>query len=140
MTPGGGPKADPARQWQRFNRSQEMIAELARSHHGALRPANFQNYERTLTPALLDVYRREGVCWHVSGSTQYGRAAAEPDRAPEALRFYRELRKQADVVFETAPTNGKMPRYQVDTAFNYVDGAFDRPGPRMVVYRLRNCS
>jgi 4-amino-4-deoxy-L-arabinose transferase-like glycosyltransferase len=139
VTPGGGEKADPHQQWQRFNRSQAIIAELAKSYRGALRPANFQNYERTLTPALLDIYRREGVCWHVSGSTQYGRAEAEPKRAPEALRFYRELRKQADVVFETSPVDGRMPRYQVDTSFNYVDGAFDRPGPRMVVYRLRNC-
>ena len=28
VTPGGGPKADPARQWERWNRSQEIIAEL----------------------------------------------------------------------------------------------------------------
>ena len=28
-------------------------------------------------PELIDVYRREGVCWVVTGSTQYGRAQAE---------------------------------------------------------------
>ena len=54
----------------------------AESYRGARRTANFQNYERTLTPALIDVYRREGVCWIVTGSTQYGRAQAEPQRAP----------------------------------------------------------
>ena len=139
VTPGGGAKADRGQQWRRFNRSQAMIAELAQNYRGALRPANFQNYERTLTPALLDIYRREGVCWHVSGSTQYGRAEAEPKRAPEALKFYRQLKREADVMFETSPVSGKLPRYQVDTSFNYIDGAFDRPGPRMIVYRLRNC-
>ena len=95
--PAAAPKADPARQWERFNRSQAIIAELARDFRGARRTANFQNYERTLTPKLVDIYRREGVCWVVTGSTQYGRATAEPYRAPEALRYYRALRREADV-------------------------------------------
>ena len=93
VTPGGGPKADPARQWERFNRSQAIIDELGRDFRGARYPANFQNYERTLEPEMIDVYRREGVCWVVTGSTQYGRAQAEPQRAPEALKYYRELRR-----------------------------------------------
>ena len=92
VTPGGGAKADPRQQWQRFNRiAGDRSPSSRRRYRGALRPANFQNYERTLTPALLDIYRREGVCWHVTGSTQYGRAQAEPQRAPEAMRFYRAL-------------------------------------------------
>jgi hypothetical protein len=139
VTPGGGAKADPSRQWARFNRSQAIIDELARSYRGAKRPANFQNYERTLTPALIDVYRRERVCWIVTGSTQYGRARAEPQRAPEALKYYRELRRQADVVFRTSPAD-KLPRYQVDISFNYADGAYRRPGPEMIVYKLRDCA
>jgi hypothetical protein len=139
VTPGGGAKANPARQWARFNRSPAIIDELARDYSGAKRTANFQNYERTLTPKLVDVYHREGVCWVVAGSTQYGRAQAEPKRAPEALRYYRELRRQADVVFKTSPAD-KLPRYQVDTSFNYVDGAVHRPGPEMIVYKLRDCA
>jgi hypothetical protein len=138
VTPGGGAKADPARQWQRFNRSQAIIDELARSYRGAKRTANFQNYERTLTPALIDVFRRERVCWVVTGSTQYGRAQAEPQRAPQALEYYRELRRQADVMFRASPAD-KLPRYQADTSFNYVDGAYHRPGPEMIVYKLRDC-
>ena len=34
----------------------------------------------------------------------------------------------------------KLPRYQVDKSFNYVDGAYDRPGPEMIVYKLRDCT
>ena len=89
---------------------------------------------------MLDVYRREGDCWIVTGSTQYGRARAEPHRVPEALRYYRALREQADVVFRASPVDGKLPRYQVDKSFNYVDGAYDRPGPEMIVYKLRDCT
>ena len=32
------------------------------------------------------------------------------------------------------------PRYQVDKSFNYVEGAYDRPGPEMIVYKLRDCA
>jgi hypothetical protein len=139
VTPGGGAKADPRRQWQRYNRSKADIRALAKQYHGAMRTADFQNYERTLTPKLLDIYRAHGVCWVVTGSTQYGRALAEPQRAPQALKYYAALKRQADVAFQTTPAD-PLPRYQVDKSFNYVDGAFHRPGPQMIVYRLRNCS
>jgi hypothetical protein len=139
VTPGGGAKADPRRQWDRFHRTKAIVAELTREYRGAARRGDFQNYERTLTPALIDVYRREGYCWIVTGSTQYGRALAEPHRAPEALRYYRRLRSEADVAFRTAPGDD-LPRYQVDKSFNYVDGAYDRPGPEMIVYKLRDCA
>ncbi len=139
-TPGGGAKAHAAQQWERFNRNDAIIAELAQEHGGARRTANFQNYERTLTPKLVEIYRREGVCWVVTGSTQYGRAQAEPSRAPAAARYYAALRRQADVVFRTDPTDGNLPRYQVDKSFTYIESAFKRPGPEMIVYRLRDCS
>ena len=142
VTPGGGPKADPARQWERFNRSQAIIAELGRDFRGARYPANFQNYERTLAPELIDVYRREHVCWVVTGSSQYGRARAESYRVPEALKYYRALRREATVAFKVSPVEAgdKLPRYQVDKAFNYVESAYHRPGPEMIVYKLRDCT
>jgi dolichyl-phosphate-mannose-protein mannosyltransferase len=142
VTPGGGPKADPARQWERFNRSRAIIAELGRDFRGARYPANFQNYERTLFPEMLDVYRREHACWVVTGSTQYGRARAEAYRVPEAIEYYRALRRQATVAFKVSPVaaGDALPRYQVDTAFNYVDAAYRRPGPEMIVYKLRDCT
>jgi hypothetical protein len=142
VTPGGGPKADPARQWERFNRSQALIADLRTEYRGAGYPANFQNYERTLFPGMLDVYRREHACWIVTGSTQYGRARAEAHRVPEALEYYKALRRQATVAFQVSPVKAgnKLPRYQVDKSFNYVDRAYHRPGPEMIVYKLRDCT
>jgi hypothetical protein len=142
VTPGGGPKADPARQWERWTRSPELIAELGADFRGARYPANFQNYERTLEPELIDVYRREHACWVVTGSSQYGRARAESHRVPEALKYYRALRRQATVEFRVSPVKAgdRLPRYQVDKAFNYVEGAYRRPGPEMIVYKLRDCT
>ncbi|WP_028065713.1 glycosyltransferase family 39 protein [Solirubrobacter soli] len=142
VTPGGGPKADPARRWERWSRSPALIAELGRDFRGARYPANFQNYERTLEPRLIDVYRREHACWVVTGSTQYGRARAEPRRVPEALKYYEELRRQSTRVFRVSPfkKGGKTMRYQVDKSFNYVDDEYYRPGPEMIVYKLRDCT
>ncbi|HWK26559.1 MAG TPA: glycosyltransferase family 39 protein [Solirubrobacter sp.] len=139
VTPGGGAKADPARQWQRFNRSRALIEQLGREFRGARYTASFQNYERTLWPGLLDVYRREGYCWVVTGSTQYGRARTDPSRVPEAGKYYAALRRQADEVYRVSPAK-TLPRYQFDTSFNYADAAYDRPGPELIVYRLRDCS
>ncbi len=142
VTPGGGAKADPAQQWTRFDRTQADIAELAREYRGAKREANFQNYERTLTPLLLKIYRREGYCWIVSGSTQYGRTQAEPRRAAHAVAYYRQLMRESSVAYHVSPVHAgrTLPRYQVDRSFNYIDPAYARPGPRMVVYHLRNCT
>jgi 4-amino-4-deoxy-L-arabinose transferase-like glycosyltransferase len=141
-TPGGGPLADRRRQWTRFNRNAAMIRELARTYRGARGRADFQNYELTLTPALVGLYRRLGYCWVVSGSTQSGRALAEPGRAPHALAYYRGLRAESEVAFAASPlrAGAKLPRYQVDRSFNFVDSAYARPGPVMVVYRLRDCA
>ena len=94
-----------------------------------------------MTPALIGIYRREGYCWVVSGSTQYGRALAEPKRAPEALKYYKALQREATLEFKASPLErGRdLPRYQVDRSFNYFDSAYARPGPVMKVYKLRNC-
>ena len=42
VTPGGGAKADPDRQWERFNRSDAIIEELARylPRRAATRPTS----------------------------------------------------------------------------------------------------
>ena len=50
---------------------------------GSLDPANGQavnieDYERTLSPALIGYYEQQGYCWVVTGSTQAGRAQADP--------------------------------------------------------------
>ena len=48
-------------------------------------------------------YERGGFCWVVTGSNQFGRAYADPDEVPDAIRYYDELRKRGDVVFRVSP-------------------------------------
>jgi hypothetical protein len=98
-----------------------------------------EDYERTLRPDLVSSYTRGGYCWVVSGSTQYGRALAEPAEAPYALRYYDELRRRGDVVYTVSPLadGAREPAFSFDDSFNYRPLGYERPGPRIVIYRLR---
>ncbi len=111
---------------------------------GALRPAEahtvtLENYELTLSPALIPYYEREGYCWVVSGSAESGRAFADPTRAPNAVAYYRALARQAEVVYRVSPyRSGTRPvAFNFDWSFDYYPLAYRRPGPEMTVYRLR---
>jgi hypothetical protein len=75
----------------------------------------------------------------VTGSTQYGRAYAEPDVVPNALRYYDELRRRGRVVFRATPYDdgARTVPFSFDFSFNYHPLAYERPGPEIVVYRLR---
>jgi hypothetical protein len=102
------------------------------------RRVKLEDYERTLRPDLLSSYTRGGYCWLVSGSTQYGRAFREPDEVPWAIRYYDQLRREATVLFEVSPLEpgADEPPFSFDDSFNYRPLSYERPGPRMVVYRL----
>jgi hypothetical protein len=100
---------------------------------------NIEDYERTVTPSLIDVYERGGWCWVVTGSTQRGRAEAEPEVVPDAIAYYRELERRGDVVFHASPyREGAGPvTFNFDWSFDYYPLSYHRPGPEMTVYRLR---
>ena len=138
VTPGSGPEADRRRQWRRFHRTRRMIAEQARTFRGARTKADFLNYERTLSPALVDIYEHYRYCWVVTASTQSGQSALEVNRVPDAVAYYRRLRRDARLIFEASPVakRGSIPRYQLDRSFNAYDAAYTRPGPLIKVYRL----
>jgi hypothetical protein len=138
VTPGGGPDADPHRQWRRFHRDDAIISEQARSHPGARTPSDFLNYERALDPTLVGIYERRGYCWVVTVSDQFGAAEADARRVPAAIAYYRRLRRESRVAFVSSPVGPgrRMPRYQFDRSFNYAGAAYERPGPLVVVRRL----
>lgn len=98
-----------------------------------------EGYVRTLQPALLDAYRRDGACWVVTGSTQQGRAAAQPARVPGALAYYRALAREATVAARFSPFDpGAAPvPFGFDRSFNAQPLAYRRPGPVVTIYRLR---
>jgi len=98
-----------------------------------------EDYERTTRPALLGAYARGGFCWVVTGSTQYGRAYAEPGEAPDALRYYAALERRAELVHEVRPEEdgrGRLP-FSYDFSFNAYPLSYDRMGPEVRIYRLR---
>jgi hypothetical protein len=76
----------------------------------------------------------------VTGSNQYGRAYADPKAVPQAIRYYDELKRQADLVYRVRPYTARGIPFSFDFSFNYYPLQFDRPGPEIAVYRLRNCT
>jgi hypothetical protein len=112
---------------------------------GALVPQNsrtvaLEDYEATLSPALIGWYERLGYCWVVTGSTEAGRALANPRAAPLAVAYYRALASQAQVVYHVSPyaPGSSAPTFNFDWTFDFYPLAYRHPGPEMTVYRLRS--
>jgi hypothetical protein len=97
-----------------------------------------EDYERTLVPGLVDDYVEKGFCWVVVGSTQRGRAEAEPEEVPQAMAYYRKLERESRLAYEASPyARGEGPvEFNFDWTFDYYPLAYHRPGPVMSVYRL----
>jgi hypothetical protein len=98
----------------------------------------FEDYERFTRPGLIDTYARGGFCWVVTGSTQYGRAFAEPGQVPEAIRYYAALERDAKLVYEIRPDEGGKGRepFSYDFSFNAYPLDHDRMGPEVRIYKL----
>ncbi|HWI09124.1 MAG TPA: glycosyltransferase family 39 protein [Solirubrobacteraceae bacterium] len=101
---------------------------------------NIEDFERVLRPELVDVFEQQAYCWVVVGSTQRGRAEAEPDEVPNALRYYAELERRSKVAYSVSPYGkGEGPvAFNFDWTFNYYPLAYNRPGPEMTIYRLQD--
>ena len=124
--------------WEKYT-SLESVIDGA----GALRPAEhrivgIEDYERTLSPALIPWYERNGYCWVVTGYAESGRAYADPGEVPHAIAYYRALARQGEVVYRVSPYyRGKGPvAFNFDWTFDYYPLAYRLPGPEMTVYRL----
>jgi hypothetical protein len=128
------------RRWIKFATGRTTIDEQGRTIPGGKgRDVSIEDYERTLRPALVSSYARGGYCWVVSGSTQYGRAFAEPGEVPDALAYYRTLARHAEVAHVVSPyRRGDGPvAFNFDWSFDHYPRAYARPGPTVVVQRLR---
>jgi 4-amino-4-deoxy-L-arabinose transferase-like glycosyltransferase len=97
-----------------------------------------EDYERTLSPALVALYQRDGYCWVVTGSTEEGRALADPKAVPEAVAYYRALAKAAKRVLTVSPLQGGRTDvgFNFDWSFDYYPADYYRPGPLVTVYHL----
>ena len=97
-----------------------------------------ERYATYLRPELIDEYVRSGACWVVAGSSQWGRAFAEPDEVPGAIEYYRALAQRGQVVYSALPYERAQDpeEFDFDWSSNYYPLRFDRPGPEINVYRL----
>ncbi len=125
----------------RWNKYPSLISRISAT--GALAATagvkvGIEDYERTLAPALLGYYRAHGYCWVVSGSTESGRAFADPNAVPQTIAYYRALAREGEVVYRASPyASGEGPvAFDFDWSFDYYPLAYERPGPTMTVYRL----
>jgi 4-amino-4-deoxy-L-arabinose transferase-like glycosyltransferase len=141
VRPGTSTAANPLR-WQLYPALYERIRPDGTVAPSYIRPVGLENYETTLYPALIDFYEREGYCWVIVGSTEYGRAFADPKAVPHAIAYYRKLAREGDLVFRSSPyakgVGGRgSVRFNFDWSFDYYPMTYVRPGPAMKIYRLR---
>jgi hypothetical protein len=124
--------------WNKYDSLGSRISAGGALEPNTTRIVGIEDYERTLSPQLIGYYERHGYCWVVSGSTQSGRAFADPTAVPLAIAYYRTLAAQGAVAYRASPyTRGRRPvAFNFDWSFDYYPLAYHRPGPEMTVYRL----
>jgi Dolichyl-phosphate-mannose-protein mannosyltransferase len=126
----------------RWNKYPSLLSRISASggvETGGGHAVSIEDYERTLSPALIGLYEQHGYCWVVSGSTESGRAFADPRAAPLAVPYYRALAQAATVAYRASPyASGQDPvPFGFDWSFDYYPLAYQRPGPLITIYRLR---
>jgi hypothetical protein len=125
--------------WSKFPTSRSNIADDGSVIPGPGRIVNIEDYERTLYPGLIDKYVAKGYCWVVVGSTQRGRAEAQPEIVPQAIAYYRDLERRSTLAVEASPyrKGAKPVKFNFDWTFDFYPLAYERPGPLMQIYRLK---
>jgi hypothetical protein len=134
---GTSTASNPPR-WRKYASEVSRISASGALEPNTLKKVSIEEYERTLAPGLIAYYETNGYCWVVSGSTQSGRAFADPAAVPEAIAYYRALAAQGTVVYRSSPyARGQGPvAFGFDWSFDYYPLAYARPGPQMTIYRL----
>lgn len=97
-------------------------------------------YGRTLSPAVIDEYRKQGYCTVVVMSLIEGRSQAAHDA--RALAYYARLRAESQLVFHVSPyrAGAKPQSFDFDRSYNYYSSSYERPGPEISIYRLNDCT
>ena len=139
ITPSGN-------RWIKYPTAKSTVDDKGRKLPGGkVRVVYVEDYERILRPALLRDYHFKRYCWVMVGSTQYGRAFADPMKVPKAIDYYRLLERQGRVVYRVSPYKNddgpdrpgktKVP-FSFDFSFNYYPLSYERPGPEIIIYRI----
>ncbi len=133
-----GSGASRSDRWLKYQSLQSVIAPDGSLAPQTIHRVALEDYETTLSPALIGWYEDLGYCWVVVGSTESGRALADPRAAPFASAYYHALATQAEVAYRVSPYSpGSSPtRFGFDWSFDYYPLSYAHPGPEMTVYRL----
>ena len=96
-------------------------------------------YHSVLGPEVIDDYRLYGYCLVMTVDVVRDRALQTGD--PEARAYYERLDDESRLLREFRPYDpGADPvPFSFDLSYNYYPGAYERPGPTVRVYRLRDC-
>jgi hypothetical protein len=134
-----GAPACPGYRWCKYPSMLSRISLSGKLESGPPQLVQIENYERTLAPALIGYYTSHRYCWVLSGSTQSGRAFADPAAVPHAVAYYRALARVGEVVYRASSyARGQGPvAFGFDWSFDYYPLAYRRPGPQITIYRLR---
>ncbi len=132
--------AKSAARWVKYPALRSVIAPNGQLAPQSAHTVALEDYEATLSPALIGWYERLGYCWVVTGSTESGRALESPRAAPLAVAYYRALASHAQVVYHVSPyaPGSSAPGFNFDWTFDFYPLAYRHPGPEMTVYRLRS--
>jgi 4-amino-4-deoxy-L-arabinose transferase-like glycosyltransferase len=124
--------------WNKWRTSRSCFFNGKQITRGACPVVKIEDYERTTRAKLVKAYADGGFCFVVTGSTQFGRAYADPKQVPDAIRYYDELKRQGEVVFRSNPygKDSETVPFSFDYSFNYYPLTYERPGPEVVIYRL----
>jgi hypothetical protein len=95
-------------------------------------------YVQYLQPELIDEYVRIGACWIIAGSSQWGRAFAEPAKVPGAVAYYEALARRGRIAYSALPYERPQDpdEFNFDWSSNFYPLRYQRPGPEVIVYRL----
>ncbi len=97
-------------------------------------------YHLLLSPEVVDDYRRYGYCLVMTVGVVRERALATGE--PRVRAYYRRLERESRLVRSFSPYDpGADPvSFNFDLSYNYYPTAYQRPGPAVRIYRLRDCT
>jgi len=101
-----------------------------------------EDYIAGLKPSLLKDYARQGFCVVVVGSNMRDRAFKNPNAkgVKSAIAYYNKLDRDAETVATFSPMKPghKLPEFNYDISYDFYPLGYERPGPEVKIYRLRN--
>ena len=109
-------------------------------------PYDSRTYVEYLDRGTVDEYREAGYCWIVASSNNWGLLLGDEQKSDDARAYYETLAREGDLVFEASPwgdvdshgyIDDDVTRFDYDFTYDFYPLAYDRPGPRVHVYRLR---